>query len=147
MDKKNLFNHISKIVQEKIDRLQADISDLQKDIAEDSKSSAGDKFETAREMAQQELSKLSVQLSEQQRLKGFIESLSQEESDIVKIGSLVQTDKGHFLVGVPIGKISFNQLEITGIGAAAPLGQVLLKKQINDCIQINQQSFLIEQIL
>jgi hypothetical protein len=147
MNKKNLFEHISEVIQEKISRLQADIADLQKDIAEDSKSSAGDKFETSREMAQQELSKLSLQLSEQQRLKSFLENQSSEKSMKVQVGSFVQTDKGAFLVGIPIGKITFNKLDITGIGAAAPLGQLLLNKQEQDCIQFNQQSFQIEQIV
>lgn len=146
MNKHSLFQHISETIAEKIARLQQDIADLQKDIAEDSKSSAGDKFETSREMAQQELGKLSLQLSEQQRLKGLVESQAGENTKRVQTGSLVRTDKGFFLLGIPIGKISFGEHEITGIGIAAPLGQLLLSKSKNEQVQFNQQSYRIEEI-
>lgn len=146
MNKQSLFQHISETIAGKIARLQQDIADLQKDIAEDSKSSAGDKFETSREMAQQELGKLSLQLIEQQRLKGLVESQTGENTERVQAGSLVRTDKGFFLIGIPIGKIHFREHEITGIGIAAPLGQLLLNKGKNEQVQFNMQSYRIEEI-
>lgn len=146
MDKQNLFQHISETIIEKATRLQQDIADLQKDIAEDSKSSAGDKFETSREMAQQELGKLSTQLAEQQRLKKLLESHSSETSSFIKVGSLVQTNLGTFLVGIPIGKITFENTSIIGIGVSAPLGQLLLNKSENDRISFNNQNFVVEKI-
>lgn len=146
MNKQDLFQHIFKTIAEKTTRLQGDIADLQKDIAEDSKSSAGDKFETSREMAQQELGKLSTQLAEQQRLKKLIESQATETSSFIKVGSLVQTNLGTFLVGIPIGKVTFGDASIIGIGASAPLGQLLLNKSENDRLTFNNQNFLIEKI-
>ncbi len=146
MNKQNLFQHISETITEKIGRLQQDIKDLQKDIAEDNKSSAGDKFETSREMAQQELGKLSTQLVEQQRLKKLLESQDTETSSFIKVGSLVQTDSGMFLVGIPIGKITFGGISVIGIGVGAPLGQLLLNKSENDRVTFNHQSFVIEKI-
>lgn len=146
MNKQDLFQYISETITEKSVRLQQDIADLQKDIAEDSKSSAGDKFETSREMAQQELGKLSTQLAEQQRLKKLLESQSTETSSCIKVGSLVQTNLGTFLVGIPIGKITFGNESIVGIGIGAPLGQLLLNKSENDRISFNNQHFLIEKI-
>src|SRR5687768_4206579 len=98
MNKKALFEHLSGIIKEKISMLQADIADLQKGMTEDSKSSAGDKFETAREMAQQELSKLSTQLNEQQRLKSLIDNQSADKAAQVQLGAVVETNKGLFLV-------------------------------------------------
>lgn len=146
MNKQDLFRYISETITEKSTRLQQDISDLQKDIAEDSKSSAGDKFETSREMAQQELGKLSTQLAEQQRLKKLLENQSPETSSCIKVGSLVQTNLGTFLVGIPIGKITFGDTSIIGIGVGAPLGQLLLNKSENDRISFNNQNFLVEKI-
>lgn len=146
MNKQNLFRYISETIAEKSMRLQQDIADLQKDIAEDSKSSAGDKFETSREMAQQELGKLSTQLAEQQRLKKLLENQSTETSSCIKVGSLVQTNLGTFLVGIPIGKITFGDTSIIGIGVGAPLGQLLLNKSENDRIAFNHQNFLVEKI-
>src|SRR4051794_15514245 len=115
MDKKALFQHISQTLSEKITRLQADMADLQKDIAEDSKSSAGDKFETSREMAQQELLKLGTQLSEQQRMKSLVESQAMETYTQAQSGAVVFTNKGTFLLGIPVGKVSFHELDLIGI--------------------------------
>lgn len=146
MDKKALFQHISQTLSEKIIRLQADMADLQKDIAEDSKSSAGDKFETSREMAQQELLKLGTQLSEQQRMKSLVESQTAEAYAQAQSGAVVFTDKGIFLLGIPVGKVSFHGFDLIGIGLGAPLGQSLLHKKKNDQLLFNGQQFLIAEI-
>ncbi|MNK02182.1 hypothetical protein D3C87_200020 [compost metagenome] len=146
MNKKELFEHISGTIVEKINRLQADIADLQKDMAEDSKSSAGDKFETSREMAQQELLKLNTQLNEQQRLKNLVESQAAENHIQAQSGAVVFTNKGAFLLGIPVGKISFRDRDIVGIGLGAPLGQNLLHKKKSDQISFNGQQFIIEEI-
>ena len=126
--------------------MEANIADLQKDIAEDSKSSAGDKFETSREMAQQELVKLNTQLNEQQRLKNLVDNQSGETFSQVQSGALIETNKGAFLLGIPVGNISFNGKELVGIGLGAPLGQLLLHKQANDRVSFNNQQFIIEAI-
>lgn len=146
MNKKHLFEHISGIISEKISTLQADIADLQKGMSEDSKSSAGDKFETAREMAQQELGKLSTQLNEQQRLKSLLANQSAHKASRVELGAVVQTNKGLFLIGIPIGNSSFGGKDIIGIGLGAPLGQLMLHKKEGDMISFNNQQFIIEAI-
>jgi regulator of replication initiation timing len=146
MNKKAFFEHLSNSLSEKIARLQLDIADLQKDIAEDSKSSAGDKFETSREMAQQELGKLSTQLSEQQRIKSLVENQSIEKMTQAKLGAVIETNKGFFLLGIPIGNSLFEGKNIVGIGLGAPLGQLMLHKKKSDRISFNSQEFIIEEI-
>ncbi len=146
MNKKAFFQHITHFISEKISSLQVDIADLQKGIAEDSKSSAGDKFETSREMAQQELGKLSTQLNEQQRMRSLIANQSVDKATQVQLGALVQTNKGLFLIGIPIGNSSFEGKEVIGIGLGAPLGQLLLHKKKADSISFNNQQFTIEEI-
>ena len=146
MDKKAFFRHISTTISEKITSLQADIADLQKGIAEDSKSSAGDKFETAREMAQQELLKLNTQLNEQQRLKGLVDNQSAEPANQVQLGAVIRTNKGLFIIGIPIGNNSFQGNNVIGIGLGAPLGQLLLHKKKGDHVLFNNQQFVIEEI-
>jgi transcription elongation GreA/GreB family factor len=146
MNKQALFQHISDLLAEKISRMEANIADLQKDMAEDSKSSAGDKFETSREMAQQELVKLNTQLKEQQRLKHLADSQSAETLNQVQSGALIETNKGSFLVGIPVGNISFEGKELVGIGMGAPLGQLLLHKKKGDQVSFNNQQFLIQAV-
>lgn len=146
MDKKAFFRHISTTISEKITSLQGDIADLQKGIAEDSKSSAGDKFETSREMAQQELVKLNTQLNEQQRLKSLVDNQSADQANQVQLGAVIQTNKGIFLIGIPIGNSAFEGKNVIGIGLGAPLGQLLLHKKKGEDVLFNNQQFIIEEI-
>lgn len=146
MNRFGLFELIKEQLAEKIQHLQADVSDLQQGIAEDSKSSAGDKFETSREMAQQELSKLHVQISELQRLKNLLENQQNRSSETAQLGSVIQTSIGNFILGIPVGKVEFEKTSLIGIGMGAPLGQVLLHKKKGEKIQFNQQTILIEEL-
>ena len=146
MNRFGLFELIKEQLAEKIQHLQADVSDLQQGIAEDSKSSAGDKFETSREMAQQELSKLHVQISELQRLKNLLENQQNRSSETAQLGSVIQTSIGNFILGIPVGKVEFEKTSLIGIGMGAPLGQVLLHKKKGEKIVFNQQTILIEEL-
>lgn len=146
MNRSVLFELIKEQLAYKIQALQADVSDLQQGIADDSKSSAGDKFETSREMAQQELSKLQTQISEQQRLKSLLENQQNHYSETAQLGSVIQTSIGNFILGIPVGKVFCENNSFIGIGVGAPMGQVLLQKKKGEKIQFNQQTILIEEI-
>jgi transcription elongation GreA/GreB family factor len=143
MTKRTLLQSLIALMDEKITHLQQDLSDLQTAIAEDSKSSAGDKYETSREMSQQEIDKIGTQLAEQKRLRNTAKSmLALPESKSVQAGALVQTTTAYLLIGLPVGKID-SEATIFGIGAAAPLAQQLMGKKINDTLVFQQQTIQI----
>jgi hypothetical protein len=62
------------------------------------------------------------------------------------LGTLIETNKGMFLLGIPIGTCSFEGKNIIGIGLGAPLGQLLLHKKKADHILFNNQEFILEEI-
>ena len=61
----------------------------------DTKSSAGDKFETSREMAQIEIQKIETEISKTQQFFTYLAS---------KASQLIITDKGAFLISIPFWK-------------------------------------------
>lgn len=135
MTKSECLQHALVQLQEKIATLTSDINDLSQGIAADSKSSAGDKFETAREMSQQELNKLSVQLNENQRFLSQVRNFY-EVGNAAQIGqgSVVQVGELIVIIGLPVGRIAapFN---LIGIGTTAPLSQLIIGKKNNEVIQ------------
>lgn len=86
----------------------------------DTKSSAGDKFETGRAMMQQEMDKLEQQLHKlQQQLHQLQQIDVQAQPTIIGQGSLVQTDKGFYLLAIAYGKLEFDQKTIYVISTAS----------------------------
>ncbi len=88
----------------------------------DTKSSAGDKFETSREMAQIEIRKLETEILKAQQ---FIKDLQENKAD------LIITETEVFLISIPFGKIAINSQTIYCISNSAPIAKVLLNTEIS----------------
>lgn len=87
----------------------------------DTKSSAGDKFETSREMAQIEIRKLETEILKAQQ---FIKDLQENKAD------LIITESEVFLISIPFGKITINSKAIYCISNSAPIAKLLLNTKI-----------------
>lgn len=114
-------------------QLQTDIQATQTDIANETKSSAGDKYETAREMAQQEISKLQNQIQITQHIIGLLSQASVETNS--QFGTMLETSQGIFILGISFKRINLAEnISVMGIGLNAPLAIQLLnfktKKEI-----------------
>ena len=88
----------------------------------DTKSSAGDKFETSREMAQIEIQKIETEISKTQQ---FITDLASKASQ------LIITDKGAFLISIPFGKLMVKRTEVFCISNSAPITKQLVNTEIS----------------
>ena len=88
----------------------------------DTKSSAGDKFETSREMAQIEIRKLETEILKAQQ---FIKDLQEKKAD------LIITETEVFLISIPFGKITINSKTIYCISNSAPIAKLLLNTEIS----------------
>jgi len=88
----------------------------------ETKSSAGDKFETSREMAQIEIRKLETEILKAQQ---FIKDLQENKDD------LIITETEVFLISIPFGKIAINSKTIYCISNSAPIAKLLLNTKIS----------------
>lgn len=141
MNKAELIDFLTLRFTNEIIEIEADLRLISNDLANDTKSSAGDKFETAREMANQEISKLQTVLAEKKR---FIQLLKSEtfiqQSMEITAGSLAQIDSSWYFFGIPFGKIQFKSETVIGIGLTAPFAQTFLRKKINENVVFNQKT-------
>jgi len=87
-----------------------------------SKSSAGDKFETSREMAQIEIQKIENEILKTQQ---FITDLAS------KAIQFIITNKGAFLISIPFGKLMVNTTEVFCISNSAPITSPLINTKVS----------------
>ena len=133
----------SEILQIIQDKLSAKIDNLERLIAEtrastnETKSSMGDKFETSREMVQQEINTLQIQLNENRNSRNSLKIINTNLHQTIGLGSLVQTEKGFFYIAVSLGEIISNEKKIFVISTESPLGKALYGKKKGDEILLN----------
>lgn len=140
---------ITEIIRTKIaDKIQT----FEKLIAEtrasnnETKSSMGDKYETSREMVQQEINNLQRQLNETVNQQALIQKINSEPSPKVQNGALVKTDRGLFYVAASVGEINMDQQKIMTVSAESPLVKAMFGKQKGDVFTINTVTQTIENI-
>lgn len=140
LQKNQCFNICLDALSVKIIDLKAEVAQLRIGIANDSKSSMGDKYETSREMMQQEINRLEQQiaLTAQQLFNLKAINLDKEYS-IVEKGSLVETSIGTFFISVSFGKVKLKGLSCFMISEAAPLAQLIFKKKVGDKFELNKK--------
>lgn len=133
----------SEILQIIRDKLSEKITALERMIAEtrasnnETKSSMGDKYETTREMVQQEINNLQVQLNENINARNSLKMINTNYHQKIGLGSLVETDKGFFYVAVSMGGITIEQQRIFAVSPESPLGKMLMGLRQGDHFLIN----------
>lgn len=115
---------------------------------DDTKSSAGDKFETSREMAQQDINRNKQLLADAQQQRAVLQSLADiREAVTVRSGSLVLTNQGSFYISISAGQLQLDGKTYFAISAASPIGKLLIGKSVGEEVAFNGKKYLIEQIL
>jgi transcription elongation GreA/GreB family factor len=111
----------------------------------ETKSSAGDKHETARAMMQLEQEKLSKQIADLAEQKKEFDKIDfTKSSSQIGQGSLVETDKGFFLIASSIGKITVDDKTVFVISNKSPLALAFIGKKQKETISFNGVEYLIE---
>ncbi|SIQ75039.1 hypothetical protein SAMN05880574_12350 [Chryseobacterium sp. RU37D] len=141
MNKSSILEIVKTKIIEKIQNFEALIADTRASN-NDTKSSMGDKYETGREMLQQEINNLQRQLNEALSQQAIIQKITAESSSRVQNGALVKTDKGLFYIAVSVGEFIFDNQKIMTISAKSPLVKAmagLMKGQSFSINNINQK--------
>lgn len=114
---------------------------------DDTKSSAGDKYETGREMMQQEIDRNVKLLEEARRQKAVLEQLNPDlHSDWVINGSLVSTNHGNFYIAISAGQLEVDGRTYFAVSAISPIGSMLLGKKKSDSFEFNHKVFEIRSV-
>ena len=110
----------------------------------DTKSSAGDKFETGREMMQREMDKLSALVDNTLNSIAKLDRLTDlSAAAVISEVSLVVTDQETYYISIGYGKLD----SVYAISIESPLGVELKGKRVGECIEMRGRKITIKSIL
>ncbi len=136
MNKQEILNSIKAKITDKIQYFENLIAETRASN-NDTKSSMGDKYETGREMLQQEINNLQRQLNEALNQQAVLQKITSDPCEKVQNGALVKTNKGVFYISVSMGEIVFEGHKIMTVSAESPLVKMMQGKKAGDSFTIN----------
>jgi len=145
--KEKVYQHCINLVTGNIARLQQQLEELKESMASETKSTAGDKYETGRAMLHIEQDHIRKQLSEAMQQKAGLDTIDIAATcQHIAPGCFVQTNKGHFLIAIGLGKIQVDGQTIFIISPASPLGLKVNGLKKGDHTDLNGKNYIIEAI-
>lgn len=143
--KQKLYALCQDHVQRRIRDISQALEEVQQSAHEETKSTAGDKYETARAMAQNEMEKLNAQLQENKKLQQILEQIDPRRSaPVIQLGSAVRTTQGNFYIAVSAGALGQGKDAYFAVSLASPIGTRLMGQKAGDEFQFNQRTYRIE---
>lgn len=134
-------------LREKKERLNKQISDAQQAAAEDTKSSAGDKYETSREMMKQEIDKANQQLAIFEKMEAVLMKISPDKPKRkVELGSLIVCNEGIYFFSVSLGQIKIQGQVVYCLSLASPLGKIMMGKKAGETFAFRGREIKIQEI-
>ncbi len=143
-NKEKLIQQLLNLIEEKIVTAKAEIESAREAQQNETKSSAGDKYETSREMMTQEIEKHSKSLADAEQQRNILFHLSTlKPSTLVELGSWVKTNHGDYFLATGMGSIKTDTFTIQTISLQSPIGKTLLNKKRGDCFEFNGKQYCI----
>jgi transcription elongation GreA/GreB family factor len=147
MSKKAIIDKCRAEIIAKKEAIEQEMEKLKVSLGAETKSSAGDKYETSREMMNQEKGKLQSQMAV---LNQQLETLSKInisiKNQIVGLGSIVRTTSALYFISISYGKITIGEDQVFMISAITPLAQQMINKKEGEEVSWNGKIILIEEI-
>lgn len=145
MDKSKILTAVKTKIADKIQNFERLIEETRASN-NDTKSSMGDKYETGREMLQQEINNLQRQLNECLQQQLLVQKINGEPSSKVQTGALIKTDKGLFYISASVGEIISENRKIMTVSAESPLVKAMAGLTTGQNFFVNAISQTIEGI-
>lgn len=146
--KPELYNLCRQHVENSIREIEAAIADRREAMHNETKSSMGDKYETTREMLQQDVNMNMERLNKAKADEAVLHTINPESSsDIVMSGSLVQCSNGNFYIAISAGHFTIAGTKYYAVSLSSPIGSQLKGKQAGDIFVLNSKTFTIDKVL
>ena len=145
--KEQLYQHCANYINRQRKEINDTISSLQDAITEDTKSSAGDKYETGREMLQQDIDLNTTRLRELDNMQATLDRiLPAFTAAAIVPGALVCTDAGNYYLSVSAGKCKIGNDIYYTISTHSPAGAALRNHATGDEVLLNGRTIKIKSI-
>ncbi len=146
--KQKIHKHYLQQLNDKVKMLQLILAGLKESSSNETKSTAGDKHETALAMLQIEQANNREQLKEALAQKAGLEKIDPCISVAVILnGSLIKTNRGYLYLSLAMGKAEIENIKVMALSPQSPLGVKLVGLKINDVAEVNNNRYVIENIV
>lgn len=140
--KQELYRLCELYIEKRMEAAGLAINEAREAANSDTKSSAGDKYETGREMMQQETNRNMAQLAEAAKLKTALERINiNNTAPAVGAGSLVITDRGNFFIAVSAGAFIIDNQNYFTVSPFSPIGIKMSGLKIGDKFNLNDKIY------
>lgn len=144
MDKENLYQLCLSFIEQRIQTAETALAQAREASNDDTKSSAGDKYETSREMMQQDIDRNKRLLIDAQDNLKVLEAVGHTAAaDTISGGSLVHTTDGVFYISISAGQLQAGGKTVFAISAASPIGKLMLGHKKGDDFTFNGKKYKI----
>ena len=133
-DKTELRNYVNDTINGKVKTLEFYLNfslEASRDIKKTSK------YDSIREEIQEEIYHLDKQMVSLKSMQTQMRKVVNTASDIVKLGSLVITNKARFYISVSLGEFFFQGDRFYAISPESPMAQIMLGKKVGDDFTLN----------
>lgn len=145
MDKSKILEVLKTKLAEKIQKFEKLIEGTRASN-NDTKSSMGDKYETGREMLQQEINNLQRQLNEAMNQQATLQKINTDVCAKVQNGALIKTDRGLFYISASVGEIIYDNQKIMTVSSESPLAKAMASLHKGQHFSLNNNSQTIMEI-
>lgn len=146
--KELLFEQILKTLLEKELDYKGQLHDLFESLQGETKSSAGDKYETSREMIKLEQDKLGSALAVLESQKEAVAKLKEiKPSKKIQAGSLVKLNGEWYFISIGINPITIDGISYRPLAANSPISIALNGKKAGESIVFNGKNWNIEEVI
>lgn len=145
--KSSLLSACNEYVSNRIRTALQAIASAREAANDDAKSSAGDKYETTREMMQQDINRNQQLLATAHQMQQTLAQMNDmRPTQTVRPGSLVETTNGCFFIAISIGEVTVEKNKYFIISSESPLGRNFLGKEAKDYIIFNGKNYRIKSV-
>ena len=147
--KSQVFQAAFELLEQRKVLLASELKSLEQSIHEDTKSSAGDKYETGREMIRQEIGKVENQFKQNQSFLMEMNHLQDSCKPFAKVseGSLLRWGDDWLFISSSIGQLTVSGKKVFLLSKNSPLGQALIGKEKSEIVAFRGQSKPINELV
>ncbi len=128
--KHRLLKACEEFVFERKSKVLDALTDIKESLFDESKTTVGDKHHTNRARLQIERENLGIQLSKIEGVEARLNKIDFDiESDVVHLGSLVDTNLGTYFISISMGATEVEGKTVYCVAPNSPVGSALLGKQ------------------
>ena len=147
IEKEAFIESIILLLKNRFQSVQSELNQLEMEQTNETKSSAGDKFETSREMMKQSQDQLRGRLENIRKQLRQVSVLNKKRSHKIDVGSLAYINATIFFFGIGLGKVEFQNKEVIAVSLNSPFAKTCLGKKKGDQFEFNQILYQIKEIL